>query len=458
MPILAVCGCGRRLRASSRLAGRRVVCPDCGTAVPVPAGSPSRASWFILAGGLVAAGLIGTGTLWLLDGRDGHATVARRPDPEPAPAPAEKSRKVDAPVAPEPSMDAPEADLDAAMEMAVPISSSPPISPSPPPPPSSSPSGQQVDFENTVLPILKARCFSCHQAEREENGRKIKPKAGLRLDGRGWIAKGGDNGRVVIPRQPDKSPIFTRVALPVEHDDHMPPKGDPLTPRQIEVIRKWVAQGAQYGVWTGAKGGIITTAEATAAHPPMVSDRVTLLQALGKGVSPPPEAAVKKAEEAGARLEPAVPGSPLLRVSFTSHEARTTDEQVALLAPFADRIAILDLGRTKITDATADVLSRCRRLTRLELDGTSVTDKTVAGLAALKQLRWLNLFGTAVTDAGVKPLAGLKELRAIYLRETKVTPAGVKALSNALPDARVSYQFEAPAPPQGGEGNARRRR
>src|SRR5436190_702348 len=201
-----------------------------------------------------------------------------------------------------------------------------------------------VDFEKRVLPILKERCFPCHEAPKTgADGRAVKPKAGLRLDGRGWIQKGSDERAVLVPGDPAKSRLYSLTALPADHEDRMPSKGDPLTREQTEAVRLWIAQGAAFGSWTGAPGGKVE-APAT-APPPIVSSRLTMLEALGRGIQPASAADLERARRAGATVDPVIPGSPLLEVSFVSHEASTGDKELAELAPLAAQITRLDLGR-----------------------------------------------------------------------------------------------------------------
>ncbi|MGE4550944.1 MAG: c-type cytochrome domain-containing protein, partial [Opitutales bacterium] len=114
----------------------------------------------------------------------------------------------------------------------------------------------QIDFEKQVWPILRDRCVECHKAPYEENGRMKKPKAGLRFDGAAHILRGSDDGRVIVPDHPSESPLYQRITLPADDDDVMPPKGDPLTKAQREIIRKWIAQGVDFGTWEGATDGI----------------------------------------------------------------------------------------------------------------------------------------------------------------------------------------------------------
>ena len=52
-------------------------------------------------------------------------------------------------------------------------------------------------YEKKIRPVLAANCYSCHSAEAE------KLRAGLMLDTRGAILKGGDHGPAVAPGKPD---------------------------------------------------------------------------------------------------------------------------------------------------------------------------------------------------------------------------------------------------------------
>ncbi|MBM3846397.1 MAG: hypothetical protein FJ405_08940 [Verrucomicrobia bacterium] len=96
-----------------------------------------------------------------------------------------------------------------------------------------------VDFKQHVKPILESTCLSCHDAQNT--------KGGLRLDTAAGAKKGGDDkGPSIVPGQPDKSPLYTLSALPADHDDIMPPKGDVLTKEQLAVLKAWIEQGAAW--------------------------------------------------------------------------------------------------------------------------------------------------------------------------------------------------------------------
>lgn len=93
-----------------------------------------------------------------------------------------------------------------------------------------------VDYARTIKPVLKARCFACHGA--------LKQQAGLRLDSVALIAKGGESGLIVTPGDSAASPLLKRVSA-TDDAERMPPEGEPLKPEEIAALRDWVAQGAK---------------------------------------------------------------------------------------------------------------------------------------------------------------------------------------------------------------------
>ena len=100
------------------------------------------------------------------------------------------------------------------------------------------PSKEQLDFfESKVRPILSGKCYKCHSLE--EN----KSKGGLTLDTRPGWQKGGDNGAVIEPGNPDKSALITAINYK-DPDLQMPPKGEKLSDAEIATLTEWIKQGA----------------------------------------------------------------------------------------------------------------------------------------------------------------------------------------------------------------------
>ena len=93
-------------------------------------------------------------------------------------------------------------------------------------------------LKKEILPILEERCIECHKAKYVLNGKIKEPKAGLRLDGASHIMRGSDDGPVVVVDHPSRSSLYQRVILSSSDNDLMPPKGDPLSFTEQELIRK----------------------------------------------------------------------------------------------------------------------------------------------------------------------------------------------------------------------------
>ncbi|MBL9183923.1 MAG: DUF1553 domain-containing protein [Verrucomicrobiaceae bacterium] len=94
-----------------------------------------------------------------------------------------------------------------------------------------------VDFDREIRPLLQERCIECH-------GEK-KQKGELRLDAKVHAFKGGHDGPAILAGKADASPLFQRVTS-ADEDEKMPPKGDPLTPAQISLLREWINSGAKW--------------------------------------------------------------------------------------------------------------------------------------------------------------------------------------------------------------------
>jgi hypothetical protein len=100
----------------------------------------------------------------------------------------------------------------------------------------------KVDFNFHIRPLLSDRCFACHGPD--ANARKAK----LRLDTSAGAYKALPNGAHIIqPRDPDQSEVIRRITS-ADPDEVMPPPDSKLALNkdEISLIRRWIAQGAEY--------------------------------------------------------------------------------------------------------------------------------------------------------------------------------------------------------------------
>ena len=137
----------------------------------------------------------------------------------------------------------------------------------------------KIDFETQMLPILRDRCFSCHSAPKADpNGTITKPKGGVQLNS----VKGIEEslyGEVIIAGEPEDSLLYQRITLPEGETGIMPPPeaGDPLTKQETDLIRKWIAHGADYGEWTGNQSESKPSMPDTHPNQPTVMPPITSL-------------------------------------------------------------------------------------------------------------------------------------------------------------------------------------
>ncbi len=99
----------------------------------------------------------------------------------------------------------------------------------------------KVDFSRDIQPILANTCLLCHGPDAKER------KGDLRLDTReGALADLGGHA-AIVPGKPEKSELLKRIAS-TDREEVMPPAktGKKLLKPQIELLRRWIAEGAPY--------------------------------------------------------------------------------------------------------------------------------------------------------------------------------------------------------------------
>jgi len=100
----------------------------------------------------------------------------------------------------------------------------------------------RIDFNRDIRPILSENCYACHGPDAETR------KAGLRLDLKeSALAKLKSEDFAVVPGDVTKSGLIQRITAK-DVDDRMPPPktGKHLTEAQIDLLRRWIAQGAPW--------------------------------------------------------------------------------------------------------------------------------------------------------------------------------------------------------------------
>ncbi|MFA0731880.1 MAG: hypothetical protein LKKZDAJK_001570 [Candidatus Fervidibacter sp.] len=93
-----------------------------------------------------------------------------------------------------------------------------------------------VSYSKDIQPLLLKRCVVCHGEKKAEHD--------LRLDSYEAVMKGDREGPVVVPGKSNESRLYLVVAG--KKEPKMPPDPlPPLTPTELELLRRWIDEGAK---------------------------------------------------------------------------------------------------------------------------------------------------------------------------------------------------------------------
>ena len=94
----------------------------------------------------------------------------------------------------------------------------------------------KVSFYKQIRPIFQAQCQGCHQP--------AKAQGGFVMTSFDRLLSGGESGeQAIVPGQPDASHLLAEIT-PKDGQAEMPKDKAPLSQVEIDLVRKWVEQGA----------------------------------------------------------------------------------------------------------------------------------------------------------------------------------------------------------------------
>ncbi|MFN0018281.1 MAG: DUF1553 domain-containing protein [Pirellulaceae bacterium] len=102
-------------------------------------------------------------------------------------------------------------------------------------------SPREIEFNRDIRPILSDNCFQCHGPDSKAR------QAELRLDREEDAVAARKEGAAIVRGKPAESELVRRITH-ANADERMPPvdSGKKLSVEQIELLRRWVEQGAKW--------------------------------------------------------------------------------------------------------------------------------------------------------------------------------------------------------------------
>ena len=256
------------------------------------------------------------------------------------------------------------------------------------------PLDEAVVFRHMVQPILKAKCISCHN-EKKAKGKLIMESAEL-------LMKGGKHGKLWDTAANDLGLMLKRVHLPLEHDDHMPPKGKPqLTDTEITILQSWIKSGSNLIIKVSdlpetdtlkvLAAVLFSSPEEVYSFPEASQGTITSLNNFYRVV------------------QPIAAKSPALTVNFYGR-SQFGIKALQELKPVSAQVVEIDLSRMPLKDEQLHELKAFPNLRRLILNFTDIRGKGLEGLNKMKFLRELSLSGTSVDASALGELKNFPAL------------------------------------------------
>lgn len=273
-------------------------------------------------------------------------------------------------------------------------------------------------YKDLVQPILSARCYSCHS--------ESKQKGKLRLDQPDYISKGGKHGKTVVASHPDESEMINRLLLPLNEEDHMPPKEKPQPSAiEIEILKNWIELGADFTKSTQELGAV------SRLHK-IISSHVQANDELDEEINEAGESILSQLIKYNVVIQEIAGGNHHLNANLIN--AQPMDSAVLLLPKVKEQLVWLKANTKKITDAELTSIGKMTALRRLDLSHASISDKGISQLTSLTHLHSLNLSYTNATAESIKTIASIPSLKELFVFNTKVSDAEFGQLRKDFPN------------------------
>ncbi|AEI49094.1 chitobiase/beta-hexosaminidase C-terminal domain-containing protein [Runella slithyformis] len=282
-------------------------------------------------------------------------------------------------------------------------------------------------FEAAIQPILKAKCFQCHNEQKTKGELLMTTVAGL--------LKGGKNGPIWVAGDALNSHIIQRANLPLDDKKHMPPKGKAqLTPQEIGVLTAWVQSGAD----------VKKPLKALAANDPIKAfldkgERTTDNVAVYT-FDAASESTLEKLNNPFRTIFPIAHNSPALEADFFVRQAYKP-EQLGELSAIKKQLVVLNLSNMPVKDEDLATIAQFENLEKLNLNNSDITGKTLSKLGSLSKLQSLSLSGTKVTASALKSLDNMPGLTEVFVWNTPVLEKELGELKKQHPKTRFELGY-----------------
>ena len=104
--------------------------------------------------------------------------------------------------------------------------------------PAASVAAKPVSYKDDVAPILAGNCVKCHGPTKQESD--------FRLDTPEGLTNGGKVGPAIVAGSAKESHLIKAITGTSDDVVAMPPEDGPLSKEQIELLKRWIDEGAKF--------------------------------------------------------------------------------------------------------------------------------------------------------------------------------------------------------------------
>ena len=303
-----------------------------------------------------------------------------------------------------------------------------------PPPPNQWFSAKAIQKKNITMNstafeaasiILENKCYVCHG--------KNKQKGELRLDTKEAILEGGENGKIISDHAAN-SLIIKKLRLPLDHEDHMPPKEKKqLSDLELSYLTWWIDNGANFEN-TLQELNLPDSIHGLLSKEEIVFTDNSIPE---KEVKQAGENVLKKLKFLNVIVIPIESNSNYLSVSFMNTLKENSSEAMEELVKIKSQLIWLNLDYQNPDDDAWQHISRLTNLRKLSVKNTNLDDENLTYFQPLKELVYLNLVGTKVTVSGLKKINKLQKLESLYLFQTGIDRSEFESIQLIFPNTRI---------------------
>ena len=271
-------------------------------------------------------------------------------------------------------------------------------------------------YKDILQPAFKAKCVQCH-GEGKQSGK-------LSLEYYHQLHTSADSGNPIVPGNFAESELFRRVSISPASDKYMPPKGEPLSYTELNILKYWIQEGAdslqrfEYDNMNEELIELLIRDFGLDYHPKPFYERVK--------ADTIPRSLFRKLNNAGFRVDYLSENNNLLDVKYIGSKIRESD--IGLLQEATKNITFLDLSNCQLTDDLLNQLPELDYLSVLNLNKNMISDDAHSKLSLYPNLEVLNLYGTDITNNGLEKMLQLPSLKRVYVWDTQVTDEFVAKL------------------------------